>query len=324
MYVIHGDEPLFVCEAQDAIRAKAHQEGILEREIFIAERGFKWDALFAAYANLGLFGDKKLIDLRIPNGKPDSEGAALLMRIAQDAAADIVTMVTLPRLDGASQRSEWFTVFKEKAQVIDVFPIDRESLPRFIESRASPHHITFTPAATQFLADRSEGNLLSLHQELQKLALLFPEGTPTPLTPEHIEQTMTDAARYSIYDLSAAWLLGDTARALRMISSLKSEGEAPTLMAWQFAEDVHLLSQIRAETFKGVSARDAVMRARVWGNRQKAMEHAVRFVPNATISALIKRLADLDAAAKGQKTAADTLDFWQVLTDAVLLLTKKP
>src|SRR3954447_26434595 len=78
VYVIQGDEPLLAMEAGDAIRAAARRSGFDEREVLVADTGFKWEAFIAANANLGLFGTKKLIDLRIPSGKPGTEGAKAL------------------------------------------------------------------------------------------------------------------------------------------------------------------------------------------------------------------------------------------------------
>ena len=75
VYVIHGDEPLLSIEAGDSIRARARKAGFTERKVLIAERGFKWDELTAASASMSLFGDKTLIEMRIPSGKPGTEGA---------------------------------------------------------------------------------------------------------------------------------------------------------------------------------------------------------------------------------------------------------
>src|SRR5437868_3460757 len=82
LYIVHGDEPLLAIEAGDAIRGAALAAGC-EREVLVAEPGFKWDALAAASRNLGLFGTRKLVDLRIPGAKPGVEGA----RVLEDCAA---------------------------------------------------------------------------------------------------------------------------------------------------------------------------------------------------------------------------------------------
>src|SRR6266516_3753132 len=88
IYVVHGDEPLLAMEAGDAIRAAARRAGCDDREILVADSGFRWDALLAASANLGLFGARKLVDLRIPSGKPGVEGARALEDFASNPCAD--------------------------------------------------------------------------------------------------------------------------------------------------------------------------------------------------------------------------------------------
>ena len=108
IYVIHGDEPLLAIEAGDAIRAAARKAGYDEREIHVVEPGFKWDAFVAASANLGLFGSRKLVDLRIPSGKPGIEGAKALEACAARPASDQILLVTLPKIDRATQSSAWF------------------------------------------------------------------------------------------------------------------------------------------------------------------------------------------------------------------------
>ena len=108
LYLIHGDEPLLALEAGDAVRAAARRAGCEEREVFVVEPQFRWDAFLANNANLGLFGSRRLVDLRIPTGKPGVEGAKALEAYAANPNPDNVTVVTLPKLDKAAQSSAWF------------------------------------------------------------------------------------------------------------------------------------------------------------------------------------------------------------------------
>src|SRR5215470_3522849 len=98
LYVVHGDETLVVLETADRIRAAARAAGFDQREIFVADAGFKWDAFAAAQRNLGLFGERRLIDLAIPSGRPGVEGARVLEDYAARAGDDTITLITLPRL----------------------------------------------------------------------------------------------------------------------------------------------------------------------------------------------------------------------------------
>ena len=220
LYVVHGDEPLFAMEAGDAIRAAARRAGCDEREVFIVEQHFRWDGFIAATANLGLFASRKLIDLRIPSGKPGSEGAAILERHAQDLPAGTVTLLTLPRLDRAAQSSAWFGALAEHAVVVPVAPIERNALPGWIAARLARNRQKAGRDTLAFLALRCEGNLLAAKQEIDKLALLLPPGL---LAHDDVERAVANVARYDIQELSEAWLVGDAGRVLRIVDGLRGE-----------------------------------------------------------------------------------------------------
>src|SRR5512137_2013162 len=135
LYVVHGDEPLFAIEAGDAIRRAARRAGCDEREVFVADPGFRWDAFVAANANLGLFGSRKMIDLRIPSGKPGVEGARALEAWAASPNSDHIALVTLPRLDRAAQQTAWFSALAAAGVAIAVYPLERDELPAWIAAR---------------------------------------------------------------------------------------------------------------------------------------------------------------------------------------------
>jgi len=296
LYVVHGDEPLLALEAGDAIRAKARASGVEEREVLVVEPGFRWDAFLAANANLGLFGGRRLVDLRIPTGKPGTEGGKALEAYAANPNPDNVTLVTLPRMDRALQSSAWFVALCDAAVVVAVQPVERDALPRWIAARLARQRQKAGPETLAFLADHCEGNLLAARQEIEKLALLLPEGD---LDPAAVEAAVADVARYDVFAASEAWLAGDAARALRVLSVLEDEGEAVTLAAWQLGEDVHALAAVMAQAREGVPQATAIRNARVWGKRAAALERALRRVGAAEIPSLLAALARLDAQAKG-------------------------
>jgi DNA polymerase-3 subunit delta len=199
-------------------------------------------------------------------------------------------------MDRAAQSSAWFTALAHAAEVIAVQPVERDALPRWIAARLARQRQKASPETLAFLADHCEGNLLAARQEIEKLALLLPEGD---LDPAAVESAVADVARYDVFAASAAWLAGDAARALRVLSVLEAEGEAVTLATWQMSEDVHALASVIAQVRDGVPQGVAIRNARVWGKRQAALEQAVRRVAPAQIPVLIAALARLDALAKG-------------------------
>ena len=317
LYVIHGDEPLAALEAGDAIRAAARKAGCDDRDVLVVEPGFKWDAFLAANANMGLFGSRKLVDLRIPTGKPGTDGGRALEAYAANPNSDNVTLVTLPRVDRATQGSAWFAALADAGVTIAVQPIDRAELPRWIAARLARQKQRAGRDVLDYLAEQCEGNLLAARQEIEKLALLLPEGE---LAQDAVESATADVARYDVFQLSEAWLGGDAARALRILAVLRAEGEPVTLAVWQIAEDLHALARVQAEARGGMSLATALRNARIWGRRQGAMERAARRVSADALAAMTTAAAKLDALSKGLGRG----DAWDDLAALALVLAGTP
>jgi len=317
LYIVHGDEPLLVIEAGDQIRAAARAAGCTEREVLVVEPGFKWDAFQGASRNLGLFGDRTLIDLRIPTGKPGVEGARVLEAFAQQPGPDTALLITLPRLDRAAQASAWFTALADAGVVVAVQPLERNELPAWIAGRLARARQRASGETLQFLADTTEGNLLAAQQEIEKLALLLPPGE---LDADAVEQAIAEVARFDVFQLSEAWLAGDAARVCRILAALEAAGEGVPLLVWQLGEDLHALAAVLAATASGTPVAVALRTARVWGKRQGAMERAARRVAPASVPTLLLRLARLDALAKGIGRG----DVWDALRGLALALAGRP
>lgn len=317
IYLVHGDEPLLAIEAGDAIRAAARRAGCDEREVLVVEPGFKWDAFLATRANRGLFGARKLVDLRIPSGKPGVEGAKALEACAAHPDADQLLLVTLPKLDRATQSSSWFSALTGAGTAVAVHALDRDTLPAWIAARLARQGQRVAPETLALLADRCEGNLLAARQEIEKLGLLLPEGE---LGAEAVERAVTDVARYDVFKLSEAWLAADPARALRIIAALEAEGEGIQLLLWQLSEDIHALASVREAIAAGTPVAVAIRNARVWGKRQAAMERAARRLPPETIAPLLRALARLDALAKGIGRG----NVWDELRMTAMTLAGRP
>jgi DNA polymerase-3 subunit delta len=317
LYVVHGDEPLLALEAGDAIRAAARAAGATEREVFVVESGFRWDAFLAANANRGLFGDRKLVDLRLPSGKPGIEGGKALEAYAANPSPDNVTLITLGRLDRATQSSAWFEALAGAGVTIAVYPVERDALPAWIAARMKRHQQRASRETLAFLADHCEGNLLAARQEIDKLALLLPPGE---LAHDAAEQAIADVARYDVFQLSGSWLAGDAPRVLRILGVLQAEGDAPIQAIWQLVEDVHAIAAVHTMMREGAPMPSAIRNVRVWGKRQAALERAVNRVAPASIPPLLVALANLDALSKGLGRG----DSWDALTDVALAVCGKP
>src|ERR1700694_3086254 len=180
VYAIHGDEPLLALEAADAVRAAARKQGFSERAVLEPSRHFDWSEFTHAAASLSLFAEKKLVELRLATGKPGTQGAEAIAAYCGRPSADIVLLVSVPRLDRNTQNSAWFRALAEAGVVVDIYPVERQRLPAWIAERLARQRQSAPREVLEFLADRVEGNLLAAHQEVQKLALLAPERALGP------------------------------------------------------------------------------------------------------------------------------------------------
>jgi DNA polymerase-3 subunit delta len=296
LYTIHGDEPLLALEAGDAIRARARANGFSERVVLTAERGFNWGELVASGASLSLFGDKKLIELRVASGKPGNDGAEAIVDFCQKLSSDILALVSLPRLDRAGQSSPWFKAL-EKGVVVNVYPVDRARLPEWIAARLSRQKQSAAPETLQFLADCVEGNLLAAHQEIQKLALLLPAGE---LDFDAVREAVMNVARYDAAKLTEAMLAGDRTRLARMLEGLRGEGEAPPRVLWIVAEEIRAICRVQNGIAAGRPLGEILREARVWGDaRQTLVGRAAKKLPRVALLAALEHAAKVDRVVKG-------------------------
>ena len=296
LYVIHGDEPLLALEAADAIRAAARRQGCDEREVYTAERGFDWSELAQAGASRSLFGGRKIIELRMPTGKPGVPGAAAIQAYCERLGKENVTLVSLPRLRKDDQGARWFDALSAAGVVIDVYAVERAQLPGWIGARLARQGQRASGEVLAFLADRVEGNLLAAHQEVQKLGLLLPKGE---LSAEQVDEAVANVARYDAYGCAAALLAGDAARYLRILEGLRGEGESPVFIVWALAEELRALRRIRQGLAAGRALEQLFRENRVWGERQAPMRAAAANLRPAAIERALAQLARIDRAAKG-------------------------
>ena len=330
VYTVWGDEPLLAQEAADRIRAAARSAGCSERQVHTAQGAhFDWSGLLGASQALSLFADRQLIEIRIPSGKPGKEGSEALQRYCELAAEsggrDVVTLVQLPRLDRSQQSSAWFSALDRAGVTVRVDPVERQALPRWIAERlaAQGQHVAAGAdgqRALAFFADRVEGNLLAAHQEIQKLALLYPPGE---IAFEQIETAVLNVARYDVFRLGEAVLAGQTARALRMLDGLRSAGEAAVLVQWTLAEDIRGLKRVKDALASGKPLPLALREARVWGAKERVFERAVTLISESAIAHLLEAAHVCDGLVKGLKHPEWPLDPWQALERLVLMLVEQ-
>jgi DNA polymerase III subunit delta len=332
LYVVHGDEALLVQEALDALRACARQQGYTERTVHtVAGAHFDWSEVLAAGGSMSLFGDKQIVEIRIPSGKPGKDGSAALQELAAQAQGNdsTLTLVALPKLDKMSKAGAWFSALDSYGVTIEVADVERRALAPWLAQRLGSVGLKVKPGeegerTLKFFVDRVEGNLLAAHQEIQKLALLHPAAPDAPreLSFDDVEAAVLNVARYDVFKLSEVVLAGQVARVQKMLDGLQAEGEAEVLVHWALSEDIRNLHRIRSLMDEGKPLPMALQEARVWGMKQKLYERMLPRLTALDASNLLHAAHQVDGIVKGLKAPGWPSDNWVALQQLALMVCK--
>ena len=271
-----------------------------------------------------LFATRRILELRIPSGKPGKDGSEALQRYCEHLADDVLTLVQLPRLDRQQQSSAWFGALDAAGVMLRVDAVERRELPSWLVRRLSAQgqRVEDGEAGQRtlaFFADRVEGNLLAAHQELQKLSLLYAQG---PLSFDQVEAAVMNVARYDVFKLGEAVLAGQVARALRMLDGLRAEGEAAVLVHWTLAEDIRALKRVKDAVAQGKPLPLALRESRVWGAKERLFERLVPLLSDHTLAHWVEAASVCDGLIKGLKHPHWPLDAWDGLKRLALMVTQ--
>lgn len=330
LYVLHGDEPLLEQEALDSIRVAARQQGFAERTVFSGSATqFDWSAVLAASASQSLFAERQIVEIRIPTGKPGKEGGQVLQRLAQQAAAsgaasDTLLLVILPKADRTMQATPWFGALADAGAVLRIDPVPRRDMPAWLAQRMQRHgqHV---PAGEEglrilsFFTDCVEGNLMAAHQEVEKLALLYPPGE---LGYEQIAASVLNVARYSINDLSSATLAGQVLRSQKILHGLLAEGEAVVRLHSVLANDILGLYRARQALDEGAPMPQALRLARAWGPKEQGFERVLPRLRLPAIARIVQSAHTVDGINKGLPHAAWPTDPTAAMQRLTLQLSR--
>ena len=313
VYVLSGDEPLLVQEAADAIRASARAQEYTERLVMFVESSFDWNTLTQAADSLSLFAERRLLELRMPGGKPGDAGSKALQAYAERPADDTVLLVICGKLDKASPSSKWYQALEQAGVTVQIRPVELRALPAWISQRMQQKGLRPSREAVALLAERIEGNLLAAVQEIDKLLLLYGPG---PLDIDAVTAAVADSARFDVFILVDAALEGGAARVVRVLDGLREEGVEPVLLVWALARELRQLAAIAEQLGRGTTLAAALAHQKVWDKRKPLLERAVKRHGAPRWRALIRHCARIDRMVKGMEQGS----AWDELVQLALAM----
>ncbi len=314
-FLVSGDEHLLVAEALDTIRDTARQQGFTSRDLFVATAGFDWDALEASSSNLSLFAERRILELKLPTGKPGRRGGQAIVDLVGRAGPDLLLLVSTPKLDRGTQSAKWVKTIDAAGATVQVWPVTQRELPGWIAARMRQVGLEPRREAVALIAERVEGNLLAASQEIEKLRLLLGPGE---VAAADVSRAVAMSSRFDVFQLVDAALAGDARRSLRILAGLRNEGVEPVVVVWALTREIRALAVIGDALAAGTELGPAMQQAGVWRSRQGLVRQCVGRHPPDRFRTLLKSMVRADRAAKGQLRA----DPWQLAADVVICLAR--
>jgi len=320
-YLVAGPETLVVLEAADAVRAAARAQGVSEREVFDAEgRDFDWDVVEAAFNAPGLFASRRLVEVRMPTGKPGKDGAEVISGFCANPAPDVTLLLTGGDWSKA-HAGKWSEHVTRVGHMVVAWAVKPHELPQWIEQRLRSRGVRADRDAVLRLAERVEGNLLAAAQEIDKLALLNEGDT---LDAGRMEALVADAARYDVFRLVDAAMNGQGAQVSRMLAGLRAEGEAVPALLGMVAMELQRATALARVQARGGNLASEFRAQRIWDSRQAAYTRALRRHDAARWERLAAEAGRVDRIAKGRpRYGEEPTDAWLAL-ERLLLAVAEP
>ncbi len=305
LYWVSGDDPLLMLEAGDAIRSFLRKQGFEQRDLFHVDKNFDWNNFFQLTSSLSLFAEKRVIELRFASAKPDEEGKKALQHFIDNPSTDIAVMIIGPKLDKATTSTKWFANLMANALLVKVWPLKREELPNWLNTRLKAAGISASRDAVAMLADRIEGNLLAAVQDIERIKLAYADnnGTAKQLEASDIVDFVNDNSRLTSFDLIDATLLGETSRAQKILQGLRAEGVHPLPILATFTRELDSLLPMLAQKEQGQTSEVIMRNARVWSNRKTAVKSSLARLSKSEVWQLLHHARLIDGAIKGMNLA---------------------
>lgn len=314
-YLIAGDEPLLVDEGLTAVREAAEHAGYTERELHVVDRGFKWAELSAQTDNLSLFAERRVLELRLTSPRLGDAGSKAARALIENLSDDQLLLIGIhAKLDSSTSRLAWVKAVESAGVRVEVWPIEYRELPRWVSDRARRHGIRLTRSAVELLAERAEGNLLAVDQELAKLALTGGQEVDE----SDVAAAVGDSSRFDVFRLTDSMLAGDTRRALRVLSGLRAEGVAPPLVAWALAREIGTLAALQFAAAAGADMQSAFRSNGVWPRRQPLVKKALQRLSRDRLTELLQLAVRVDRACKG---ALSRPAPWEAIIELIIAAT---
>ncbi len=311
--LVSGDDPFLSQESCDLIRRACRENGYTERLVFQAGKGFDWRQIEEPLQSLSLFGNRRLIELQWQQ-LPDEPGKRLLTSWAERPPEDCCLLIISERLQTSVLNAKWFKTIENNCLHVQIWPLAMHELPAWITHRLRSRGFTPTAGAVRVLSENVEGNLLAAAQEIEKLRLLV-DGQE--LDESAVLRSVANCSHYSVFELTEVIIQADARHMLHILSSLRTEGVAPSVILWAVTRELRLLARMLRAGGQPDDLRTLLGKQNIPRKRWPAYEKLSRQLRPVHLQTAHRHCLQAERSIKG----AIKEDPWLHLIDGCLALT---
>ncbi len=312
--LLFGEEPLLIEENAGQVRAAAAHQGFSDRIPLSVETGFDWGRLAGSTRSLSLFAERRLIELRLPTGRPGDAGTRAFTEYCDTGDPDVCLLVITGRLDGRTKQSNWVKTLDAGGWIVEHKALDPGQFNGWIRRRLNDRGLVLDNDTIERMCHLLEGNLLAAAQEVDRIALFADaEGRVDPAA---VSRELGDHARFTVYAAVDACLQGDARKALRILKVLRSEGTEPVIVSWAMARELRTLVRIEHGLRNGGRKGQLFKTHRVWSGRAPLVNAALDRLDGGRLRQLAGQMAHCDRVQKGRARG----DIWRELDVLALMM----
>lgn len=310
IYLVFGQEPLLVEESVDLIRKVAIERGYGDRTRFVVEPGFDWVELAHTSQTLSLFSQQRLLEIRLPSGRPGDRGGKALLEYASSPPSDTVLLLICGAIERRARTTKWFQGLDKTGVIVEHYEVGATKLLAWVQQRLRQQALRYHSGVPELLCHYFEGNLLALAQEVSKLKLLAGEAE---LSVDQVQSSISDNSRYNVYVWIDACLSGRSERSLRILTGLQAEGVEPVLIVWALAREIRNMVRICRRLAAGEPNAHVFKAHRIWSSRAGLVSAALKRIPPTQWLRLLSQVALADRVLKGRRPQSQYGTIWDQL-----------
>lgn len=323
IYLLYGEEPLFLRDCLDGLRAKLQSQAYLSGEVYEVDTNFDWRGLQMETQAGSLFADQRVILVNMPKGSPGKEGGKFIQDWCQNTfhnvPPEIVLVVLCEKLDSRQSKAKWVNTIEAAGSVVQAKQVPVQSLPGWCQQQARHYGLNLEPEAASLLAERVEGNLLAADQELIKLSLNLPSGSD--ISAQHIQEQVVHQAHYQLFALATSMLNGKVGYSVQMLHRLHQEGiEAPVVL-WLLSKEIRQLIEL-TQLSQQFSLGQAFKQCRIWQSRQGEYSKAMQRHSLNEWQAMLRHALQIDMMIKGIQATQNDREVWFELSELVTRIAR--